>query len=148
MKKILIAVDGSEDSDKAISHGGELAKGMNSEIVLVAVQRNLKFYLPVLDYFLKKMEPREEEELEKKFESISRDLLNESEKFMEKDGVTKVKTVARIGSPAEEILKVAEEEKVDLIVIGSRGKSLAKTVFGSVSREVAMQPKFPVLITR
>lgn len=148
MKKILIAVDGSENSDRALSQGGKLAKEMDSEIVLVAVQRSLEFYLPVLDYFLKKTEPQEEEELEKKFESLSRDLLKESKESLEKNGITKDKTVVRIGKPAEEILKVAEEEGADLIVIGSRGKGLAKTVFGSVSREVIMESKVSVLVAR
>lgn len=152
MKKILIAVDGSEDSDKALSQGGKLAscgcKGISIEVVVVTVQRPLEFILPVFDFFLKKTAPGDEKEIREKYESIGRDLLNQSRKSIEKEGVTKVKTVVKEGKPAEEILKVAEEEKVDLIIIGSKGKGLAKTVFGSVSREVSMGSKVPVLIAR
>ena len=39
MKKILIAVDGSEDSDKALSQGGKLAKEMDLDVVVVTVER-------------------------------------------------------------------------------------------------------------
>lgn len=152
MKKILIAVDGSEDSDKALFHGGNLAscgcKGINIEVVVITVQRPLESYLSLFDLFLKKTAPEDEKEIREKYESIGRGLLNESKKSLEKEGVTKVKTVVKEGKPAEEILKVAEEEKVDLVIIGSRGKGLAKTVFGSVSREVAMGSKVPVMIVR
>lgn len=152
MKKILIAVDGSEDSDKALSQGGNLAscgcKGINIEVVVVTVQRPLESYLSLFDLFLKKTAPEDEKEIREKYENIGRGLLNESKKSLEKEGVTKVKTVVKEGKPAEEILKVAEEEKVDLVIIGSRGKGLAKTVFGSVSREVAMGSKVPVMIVR
>ena len=148
MKKILIAVDGGEDSDKALSEGGKLAKEMALEVVIVTVQRPLEFYLTAFDDFLKITNPKDEKEIREKYEVIGRDLLNQSEKSIEKEGVIKVKTVVKEGKPAEEILKVAEEEKVDLIVIGSRGKGLAKTVFGSVSREVAMGSKVSVMIAR
>lgn len=154
MKKILIAVDGSEDSNKAIEKGAKLAKGSDSEVVLVAVQRclvELESYLPGISYLLKKTEQVDEEEFnnrlkefENKLASIGRGLLDESKKSLEKAGITNVKTVLKCGKPAEEILKVAEEEKADLIVIGSRGKGLSKTVFGSVSRAVAMGSKVSV----
>ncbi len=148
MKKILIAVDGGEDSDKALSQGGRLAKEMGSEVVIVTVQRPLEFYLTAFDDFLKMTNPVDEKEIREKYEKIGRDLLDQSEKAIGKEGATKIKTFVREGKPAEEILKAAEEEKVDLIVIGSRGKGLARTVFGSVSREVAMGSKVSVMIAR
>ena len=53
------------------------------------------------------------------------------------------------GIPAEEILRVAEEEGVDLIVIGSRGLSGVKAfLLGSVSDKVSHHAKCPVLIVR
>ena len=148
MKKILIAVDGSEDSDKALSQGGKLAKEMDLDVVVVTVERPIESILSIFDTFLKKTDPASEKEIREKYESIGRDLLNQAEKSIKKEGVAKVKTVVKEGKPAEEILKVAEKEKADLIIIGSRGKGLAKTVFGSVSREVAMGSKVPVMIVR
>ncbi len=147
MKKILIAIDGSEDSNKALALGAELAKSMDSEVVLVAVERGLEFYLPVLDYYLKKTAPADKEELQNKLASIAHDLLEESKKSLEKDGIN-VKTVVKWGKPAEEILKTTEEEGADLIVIGCRGKHLSKRLLGSVSDEVVERAKVPILVGR
>jgi nucleotide-binding universal stress UspA family protein len=64
---------------------------------------------------------------------------------------SRVKTVIRSGQPAEEILKLAEEEKVDIIFVGSTGKqrwSSDMLIMGSVSREVANLAKCPVLIMK
>ncbi|MEM3022361.1 MAG: universal stress protein, partial [Candidatus Bathyarchaeia archaeon] len=53
------------------------------------------------------------------------------------------------GIPAEEILRAAEEEKVDLIAIGSRGLSGVKAfLLGSVSDKVSHHAKCPVFIVR
>jgi len=64
---------------------------------------------------------------------------------------SRVNTVIRTGQPAEEILKLAEEEKVDMIFVGSSGKrrwSSEILLMGSVSREVANLAKCPVLIVK
>ena len=53
------------------------------------------------------------------------------------------------GSPAEEIVRVAQEENCDLIVIGSRGQSsLASLLLGSVSDSVTHHAHCPVLIVK
>jgi universal stress protein A len=53
------------------------------------------------------------------------------------------------GSSVDEILKVAEQENVDVIVIGSHGRSgLAKLLTGSVAEGVMREAKCPVLIVK
>lgn len=69
-------------------------------------------------------------------------------KFMENKGMTGIKTVIKIGHPAEEILNTAEEEDVDMIVMGSRGKRFEPLMMGSVSREVANSADLPVLLIK
>lgn len=67
----------------------------------------------------------------------------------ERSPVPNVKTVVKSGHPAEEIIKTAEEEGVDMILVGSRGKRGASNfLMGSVSREVANLAKCPVLIVK
>jgi nucleotide-binding universal stress UspA family protein len=53
------------------------------------------------------------------------------------------------GRPFEQIIQVAQDEKVDLIVLGSRGRSgLARLLMGSVVERVIGMVKCPVLVTK
>jgi nucleotide-binding universal stress UspA family protein len=57
------------------------------------------------------------------------------------------KILVQVGYPVEEILKVADEEGCDLIVLGSHGKGfLQHTFLGSVSRSVLDRSRKPVFI--
>lgn len=75
-------------------------------------------------------------------------ILNYYKDLLEKKGLTGVKPLVKKGHPAEEILKAAKEEKVDMIIIGSRGKSAAHLFIGSVSNEVVNNSDIPVLIVK
>jgi len=63
-------------------------------------------------------------------------------------GCKSVRSVLRIGHPAEEILAVATAEGADMIVIGARSTRSTHRLMGSVSREVADHAEVPVLIVR
>ncbi len=63
-------------------------------------------------------------------------------------GIPAVKKVVREGHPAEEIMAAASEEKVEMIVMGSRSRRLHNIFMGSVSREVANKAEIPVLLLR
>jgi nucleotide-binding universal stress UspA family protein len=55
--------------------------------------------------------------------------------------------VIRLGNPVEEILRVADEEDCDVIVLGTHGKGfLEKTFLGSVSSSVLLQTRKPVFL--
>ena len=58
-------------------------------------------------------------------------------------------TNVRYGVPYDEILKEAEEKKIDLIVIASLGRSgIAKYLIGCVARNVLKGSRCPVLLTK
>lgn len=82
--------------------------------------------------------------LDKKADAI----LNYYKDLLEKKGLTGVKPLVKKGHPAEEILKAAKEEKADMIIIGSRGKTAAHLFIGSVSNEVVNNSDIPVLIVK
>jgi nucleotide-binding universal stress UspA family protein len=65
-----------------------------------------------------------------------------------KNGFSGIMPLIRQGHPAEEILKAAEENEVELIIVGSRGKRLQNLWMGSISREVANNAPMAVLIAR
>ena len=74
----------------------------------------------------------------RKFESQAKDY-----------GIKDVRTIKQRGNVAEEILKIADKEKVDTIVLGSRGLSTAKEfLLGGVSHKVVHHARCPVTVVR
>lgn len=68
---------------------------------------------------------------------------------LERRGMTSVKSVITSGNPSDEILKVAEEEGVDLIVVGCSGKTrFEKLVTGCASKDVQKNARVRVLISK
>lgn len=63
-------------------------------------------------------------------------------------GFSSIKKIVSEGHPAEEIMAAAGEEKVDMIVMGTRSRRLHNLFMGSVSREVANKADMPVLLLR
>lgn len=69
-------------------------------------------------------------------------------KLAEASGVTSESLIAK-GDPSSEILRIAEDNKADVIVMGSIGKTgLEKFLIGSVAEKVVRNSKLPVLIVR
>jgi nucleotide-binding universal stress UspA family protein len=64
-------------------------------------------------------------------------------------GAQNVRTIVRAGVPAREILRVAEEEQVDLIVMGSNATSgLDRLISGSTTKDVESGSRVPVLVAK
>ena len=85
------------------------------------------------------------EELDRKAEKI----LTYYKKELETDGSFSITTMIRAGKPADEILKVADEEKVEIILLGSTGlKGLSRLFTGSIASEVEKRSNVPVLVAK
>ena len=136
-KKILVPTDGSEFAKKAQKHALFLAGVTGAEIVAVSVtENNFVNGLPLDDevYQLNQILKERSEENLKEFDEINNDDL-------------KITHVIKEGSPAKCILEVAVEEDVDLIVMGSSGKSgFDRFIMGSVADKVVNSAKCAVLI--
>ena len=136
-KKILVPTDGSEFAKKAQKHALFLASVSGAEIIAVSVtENNFVNGLPLDDevYQLNQiLKERSKENLEE-FDRLNVDDL-------------KITHVIREGSPARVILDVAGEESVDLIVMGSSGKSgFDRFIMGSVADKVVNSAKCAVLV--
>jgi nucleotide-binding universal stress UspA family protein len=84
------------------------------------------------------------EALDRKAEKV----LTYCKKKLENSGVA-VRTIVREGHPSEEILKVADEEGVDLVIVGCSEKSrFQRYLTGCASREVEKNAKVPVMIAK
>lgn len=150
MKKVLISVDDTKGSKAVLSVFKNLVRPPQ-EVILLHVQR-LEGKSMMIDMLgdaelstlresLRGTEYKEE--LDRKSEQI----LNYYKKELEDGGLISIRTVVRDGIAADEILKVAEEEKVDLIITGANeNKGMMRIIAGCLPSEVERRSKVPVLV--
>jgi len=135
--KILVPVDGSDYSLKAVETACDLAKAQPpSSLVLVAVAIEIP-ELAEGRYIYDKMKAQAE---------IA---LTRAKEVAQKCGTVSEVLLATGSSPAEEIVKVAKNAKVDLIVIGSRGlASKTSSFLGSTASKVVTYSPCSVLVVK
>ena len=141
IKKILLPTDGSDRSMDAVRYAISLAKQTNASILV----------LSVVDERFKSIEtaPDPVAFMESAFVESAKTYVEAAENEIKKEGVTVDKSV-RIGIPAVEIVKEAEKSEVDLIIMGSHGRTgLQSALLGSVTMSVIhRETNIPVLIVR
>jgi nucleotide-binding universal stress UspA family protein len=147
ISKILVATDGSETAWKSVEYAVELAKQTGATLILLSVIDRTFFITqstPALAAPTRLIEP-----IEDYLRQTAEAHVKEAEKLCKKKGVQS-ETVIRSGHPVDEIIKEAEKSKVDLIVMGSRGRSAIKAaVLGSVTYGVINKDtKIPILVVR
>ncbi len=138
---------------RALEYGVQIAKKFKSRITLIYVYQHMYpvAVSPVM-YGSLPYESSFPPELVPEFAKAARKdgtaVLAQGEKLAKSKGA-QAELVLKNGHPVEEILKTAEQEKFDLIVMGARGLStIKKIVLGSVSHGVTTHAPCPVLIVR
>jgi nucleotide-binding universal stress UspA family protein len=143
--KILVCSDGSENAEHAVKTAVSLACKFGAEVVLVNVVNPAPLVAPYV--MAVEAAPNTEVLLEYAEDSQTTLLCKASEPFAQ-EGI-KVKLRAEMGQPVDVILSVADEEKADVIVLGSRGLGgFQRLMLGSVSDGVLHHALCPVLIVR
>jgi nucleotide-binding universal stress UspA family protein len=136
MKQILVATDGSDSAEPAVSQAIELARSTGAKLV-VAYARHAP--LPVLG------EPVYQRSLSRELRLAQETTALAATRACGAGVEVEVEVVE--GNPAERILELARVRDVDLIVVGSRGLgTLAGTLLGSVSHEILRHADRPVLV--
>lgn len=150
MQRILVAIDGSEPAWKALEVAGDLAKLAHARIDVLHVVRPEPPPEGLLAYAEAERIPLEEEIARWRSERLAGDeLAREARARLAAKGVAAVETIVEEGAPASVIPATAERLGVDLVVVGSRGRTgLAATLLGSVSQRVAQHARCSVLIVR
>lgn len=149
MKKILLAIDGSETSLRAAEEALKLASAFNSEVVIISVAQRPQTMAHVAFEGItsKELEEAQKNILDQTVSVLVTLLKREAQKFVEA-GI-KVTTKVIIGRPTERIIVEANEGDYDLLVIGSRGLSAVKRfILGTVSDKVANNVTCPVYIVK
>ena len=140
-KRVLIATDGSKASECVADLGVEIAKCIGAKIYAVYVI-DITFFDSIL------MDESWVKNASEQFEKIGRGSICCIEESARAAGIEAAPILLK-GNPAEKILDFAEDQKVDLIVVGSTGKSGSERfMLGSVSEKVVRNSKIPVLVTR
>ena len=142
-QKILVAIDDSEISANVIQQAAQLAKALHSQITLVQVM-TLDPYLA--DAYLRMGQSNE---LIERVRSYVQENLTKAQKQFEELGQTVATQVVEGFSVHEEIIKAAQNLEVDLIIMGSHGRTgFKKFILGSVAQKVLGESHIPVLIVR
>jgi nucleotide-binding universal stress UspA family protein len=141
--KVLVGIDGSPFAEKALRCAVDIAKTYRSKLIIVHVVLR-RFYavapseagILATTVFVKEMETE------------GKEIINKAEAYVREQGVDYDCRLLQ-GVPAEEIVKLSQDEKADLVVLGSRGLSEVRAfLLGSVSDKVSHHTKCPTLIVK
>lgn len=139
-KKIFIATDGSEQNRRAIEYGIELAKIAGGKIFVGYVVDTAAFASIPMDAGWEMMYELMETEAKEAVQKV--------EVFAKQAGV-EVETVVLEGHPSNEIIEFAQKNGIDVIVMGTLGKSgLDRFLLGSVAEKVTRNSTVPVLVVK
>lgn len=153
MKKILVAVDGSEKSRKAVEKTAEISKPLAAQVTLIHVY-NQSAKTPIdeftvvdthidLENMVDLVERHEQSIVEGK-----KEMLAEDAKIFKEKGI-EVEKVFRYGDPADVICEYAAENAFDLIVAADKGHSkIGRFLLGSISDKIVRHSSTSVLVVK
>lgn len=147
--KVLVAYDGSSTSRYALEHSLPMLQAQQAELLLLTVVPEMELMvLPPGGEMHPPWSTGAAQDLEQQLQETGPRILEEAAQMVETVGL-RYKTQAMFGSPRLSICHVAESEKIDLIVMGSRGLGPVKRLLlGSVSDYVVHHAHCSVFISR
>jgi nucleotide-binding universal stress UspA family protein len=143
LKRILVPLDGSEFSFRAAKYAIKIAKMSKADLVCVHSVVNL----PYSDYatagvVVKQYIDDSKKQAEKWYDEVKT--------MASKEGIKATsETILDVVSVADSIINYAERQNIDMIVIGTKGRTgLKRFILGSVANGVVAHAKCPVLVVR
>jgi len=136
-KSILVPIDFSETSDAALKYAVEMAQAFGAQLYLMHVPgktgEHFEANFPI-----------------GRFETAAQERLGTLPRLSpEEIARLRPEYALRIGTPAEEIVRYADARDVDLIIMGTHGRSgVAHLLMGSVAEQVVRMAPCPVLLVR
>ncbi|MBO0478481.1 universal stress protein [Vagococcus fluvialis] len=138
--KILVAIDGSDESEQAFKKAIQVAK-RNNAILYIAHIIDIRAFESVSSF---------DENLAEEATRVARDTLNNYLDYGKEHGVDDIQTIIEYGAPKTVISKqLQKEHNIDLIMLGATGlNAMERILIGSVSSYVARHAECDVLIVR
>ena len=135
-KTLLVPLDGSKYSKKALQRASEIAHAFDSKIVLLYVAE--KSSINLLD----------RKEYLKMLRKFGKKTLDDASKTLSKKGIP-TKSLLKEGNVVSEIEKIAKSEKCNLIIVGNKGLgAVTRILLGSVSNKLAQHSNCSLLIVK
>lgn len=136
---IIVALDGSKDSLRALDYAGEIAEKHGSKLILLHAYRATSDLREAEVYA----------QIVAKRKQGGEAILEDARRRLGPETAFALETELLEGPAADAIVKVAETQNADLIVMGTRGMGSFKgLVFGSVSTKVTQHAPCSVLVVR
>ena len=144
MKKILVAIDGSEVTERVLQKAKSIAEKTNADVLIMTVVKRL---MPTYHYRLG-ADFGHTHLVDKKDEEVAKRMIEHAkEVFTDYPG--KFDTMLVHGEPADSILEISDTEEPDLLVVGNRGLGGFKRVMlGSVSTKVLHHATCDVMVVK
>jgi len=140
--KILVAVDGSKSSLKAVKYAAKLALGLRTKDRITLISVHDDHALRHAKQFVGKTE------IADYLRAVSDEDLDAARKHLAKVGVL-YDAIIKQGHVAEEIIQTANSGKFDMVVVGSKGRSgLVDLLLGSVTQKIVTAAKTPVVVVK
>jgi nucleotide-binding universal stress UspA family protein len=152
-KKILVGVDGSDDSYEAVDYAIKIAESMKSKLIFLYI---------ITENYIKEVYKGEEQIkksisqvddimlLQARTEAIGKAIFQRIEDFIKERKITiTYEFKMRNGNPANEIIEEVNQNGYDLCILGAKSASRSfTTVFGKISDHVIRNTKIPILMVR
>ncbi|UCC39535.1 MAG: universal stress protein [Candidatus Aminicenantes bacterium] len=141
LKKILWTTDFSDEAQEALLYADAFRKTFKAQLIALHVVPDFSSALYSTTYVIRG-------ELSKRVDFLKREAKAKLE-TLKKAKKLPLKIIVKEGTASKKIIETAEEEKVDMIVIGRRGMSAIEKLFiGSVANQVLRTSSVPVLVTK
>jgi universal stress protein A len=138
VKKILAPTDLSDISSAGLGYALEMGRSRSAEVIVYHV-------IDLSDYWIKQENPGPVREMLERHRRMLDKFL--WEKFAEQMNLTEVRQVVEFGGAVDNIVEKAEGERVDRIVMSTRGRTgIDHLLIGSVAEKVVARAPCPVLI--
>lgn len=139
MKKILVPIDFSENSNKILQYGVFVAKQFAANLQTIFVAQTFHDYSEFFEPHMPIMQF--EEDLVASAKERMKLFLDEN-----LDKSVHCSSVVKVGDVAEVVIEYAHDNDIDLIVMGTHGyKGLEKVLFGSIAEKIVKMSPCPVL---